>query len=113
MVSRTPDYEFEVTPGRYTLEVSKAKHITYRCNIVINSTDITQNIRLYILGDCGADGEVTVDDAIHIAFYTFYPDRYLLPSGMNVDFNKDGAITIDDAIYLAFYTFYPDRYPLN
>jgi len=70
-------------------------------------------IRRFIVGDCDGDETITVDDAIYLAFYTFYPSRYPIPNGMNVDFDKDGAITVDDAIYLAFYTFYPDRYPLN
>ncbi|MBE6700396.1 MAG: CHAP domain-containing protein [Ruminococcaceae bacterium] len=70
-------------------------------------------IRSFIIGDCDGDEEITVDDAIYLAFYTFYPSRYPLPTGMNVDFDKDGAITVDDAIHLAFHTFYPDRYPLN
>ena len=75
--------------------------------------DGTVKIRNFIVGDCDGDNAITIDDAIHLAFYTFYSDRYPIPNGMNVDFNKDGEVTIDDAIYLAFYTFYQDRYPLN
>ncbi|MBQ9986683.1 MAG: InlB B-repeat-containing protein [Oscillospiraceae bacterium] len=70
-------------------------------------------VRTFIVGDCDGDEEVTIDDAIYLAFYTFYQDRYPIPNGMNVDFDKDGAVTIDDAIYLAFHTFYQDRYPLE
>ncbi|MBQ4283081.1 MAG: hypothetical protein IJB96_04045, partial [Lachnospira sp.] len=70
-------------------------------------------IRSFIIGDCDGDEEITIDDAIYLAFYTFYSDRYPIPEGMNVDFDKDGVVTVDDAIYLAFHTFYQDRYPLN
>ena len=70
-------------------------------------------IRSFIIGDCDGDESITVDDAIYLAFYTFYSDRYPIPEGMNVDFDKDGVVTVDDAIHLAFHTFYPDRYPLN
>jgi hypothetical protein len=71
------------------------------------------SIRNFVIGDCDGDEAITIDDAIHLAFYTFYADRYPIPNGMDVDFNNDGEVTIDDAIYLAFYTFYPDRYPIN
>ena len=73
----------------------------------------TVTIRSFIIGDCDSDEEITIDDAIYLAFYTFYSDRYPIPEGMNVDFDKDGVVTVDDAIYLAFHTFYQDRYPLN
>jgi hypothetical protein len=61
-------------------------------------------VRRFIVGDCNGDEEITIDDAIYLAFFTFYSERYPIPNGMDVDFNNDGQVTIDDAIYLAFYT---------
>lgn len=62
MISRSPDYEFEATPGRYTLEVSKAKHITRRYEVVVCSEDVTQNVTLYLKGDINGDGIVDRQD---------------------------------------------------
>jgi hypothetical protein len=102
-----------ISEGDYVIEFEISATNVNLENVDVSDTVSKITIRNFIEGDCNGNETVTIDDAIYLAFYTFYHDRYPIPNGMDVDFNNDGEVTIDDAIYLAFYTFYPDRYPLN
>ncbi len=62
-------------------------------------------------GDVNGDGLVNADDAIHLMWYTFRPERYPVTKQSH-DYNGDGMTNADDAIYLMWNTFRPDRYPL-
>ena len=64
-----------------------------------------------IIGDLDGNGKVDEDDAIHLLYYTFFPEDY--PINQSCDYDKNGKIDEDDAMYLLFYTFFPDDYPLR
>lgn len=65
----------------------------------------------YIKGDVNGDGYVTDADAVHLLYYTIFPEDY--PINQPADFNGDGYVTDADAVYLLYYTIFPEDYPLQ
>ena len=65
----------------------------------------------YILGDVNGDGYVTDADAVHLLYYTIFPEDY--PINQIADFNGDGYVTDADAVHLLYYTIFPEDYPLQ
>ena len=63
-----------------------------------------------VAGDLTGDGTVTRDDAIHLLYYSIYPDNYEI--SQPVDYDADGEITRLDAIYLLYHSLFPSEYPL-
>lgn len=62
-------------------------------------------------GDVNGDGVVNSNDAIHLLYYTFFPDLY--PINQSGDMDGNGVVEYGvDAVYLLSYTFFPDEYPL-
>lgn len=65
----------------------------------------------YIKGDVNGDGYVTDADAVHLLYYTIFPEDY--PINQPADFDGDGYVTDADAVYLLYYTIFPEDYPLQ
>ena len=56
-------FEFTSVPaGSYTLEVSKKNHVTRTYEIEVDDADVTQNVKIHLLGDINGDGRVTAMD---------------------------------------------------
>jgi len=64
----------------------------------------------YVVGDTDGNGEVTLEDAIHLLFAINFPESYSL--GQPADFDSSGEVDSDDAIYLLFYVNFKENYPL-
>lgn len=73
---------------------------------------VTDEVVTYIPGDVDDNGEVDVDDVIHLLFYTIFGEEDY-PLNQNCDFDKSGEVDVDDVIYLLFNTIFGDEdYPL-
>ncbi len=56
-------YAFEaVDAGTYTVKVSKANHATREYTITVADADITQDMKIHLLGDIDGDGTVRMND---------------------------------------------------
>lgn len=56
-------YQFTSVPaGTYTLKVSKADHVARIYEIAVESQDITQNVKICLIGDVTGDGKVNTRD---------------------------------------------------
>ena len=54
-----------VTPGTYTMKVSKKNHVTREYSVTVTSGTKTQNAEIHLLGDVNGDGKILVNvDAI-------------------------------------------------
>ena len=105
-------YSFSsVSPGTYTIEVSKLNHATRNYEITVEHENIAMDLKIHLLGDVNGDDSVDSDDAIYLLYYTLLPDDY--PINQSGDFNGDGEVNSDDAIYLLYHTLLPDSYPLK
>ena len=56
-------YEFTgIAKGTYTLEVSKANHVTRTYEIIVADENIVQDVKIHLLGDVNGDGRVNTID---------------------------------------------------
>ena len=76
------------------------------------------------IGDADGNGVVDMDDAFHLLYYVFFPERFSLGKHYGHtsdcqtckaagDLDGNGAVDEDDAIYLLFHTVFPEYYPLH
>lgn len=76
-----------------------------------NACGKAREVEEYIPGDVDGSEGVDIDDAIHLLFSFYYPERY--PVNQSVDFDKSGSFDFDDIFYLLYHINFPDRYPLS
>ena len=51
-----------VTPGTYTMKVSKKNHVTREYSVTVTSGTKTQNAEIHLLGDVNGDGKISTAD---------------------------------------------------
>ncbi len=86
----------EVLPGTYTVEVSKANHITRTYTVVVGDEDITQDFVINLSGDMNGDGKV---NAIDVARANAHAKGTKALTGYEficVDINGDGKVNAID-----------------
>ena len=90
-------YSFSsVSPGTYTIEVSKINHATRTYEITVEREDITEALKIHLKGDINGDGRVNVSDvgkANAHAKKTKFLEGYEF---VCADINGDGTINISD-----------------
>ena len=90
-------YSFSsVSPGTYTIEVSKLNHATRTYEITVEREDITEALKIHLKGDINGDGRVNVSDvgkANAHAKKTKSLEGYEFSCA---DINGDGRINISD-----------------
>ena len=92
-------YSFDTLPaGDYTLEVSKANHVTRTYDISVNSEAVQQDVKICLLGDVDGNGSVNMVDYIrvrqHAQSVSFLTDYALACA----DVNDDGKVNMVDYI---------------
>ena len=90
-------YSFSsVSPGTYTIEVSKLNHATRTYEITVEREDITEALKIHLKGDINGDGRVNVSDvgkANAHAKKTKDLEGYEFDCA---DINGDGRVNISD-----------------
>ena len=77
VTSRDGTYSFSsVSPGTYTIEVSKLNHATRTYEITVEREDITEALKIHLLGDITGDGRVNTTD-VNRAFAHVRKTNYL------------------------------------
>lgn len=92
-----------VASGTYTLQVSKKDHVTKSYTVVVGSSAVTQNAKIYLLGDVNFDGAIDIADAMTVFYHVakkFYID---ISAHEYADINADGAIDIEDAMKVFYF----------
>ena len=89
----------EVAPGTYTMQVSKKNHVTREYIIDVGTENVTQNVKIHLLGDIDGNGTVTTMDFMransHARGVTLLID-YALKCADVV--GTDGKVTTMDAM---------------
>lgn len=90
-------YSFSsVSPGTYTIEVSKLNHATRTYEITVEREDITEALKIHLKGDINGDGRVNVADVAKAnahAKKTVYLEGYDLQCA---DINGDSRVNVAD-----------------
>ena len=86
-----------ITPGTYTMKVSKKNHVTREYTVTVSGDTKMQNAEIWLLGDVNGDGTINAKDKKiiygHINDSTTELTGYIFDVG---DVNKDGAINAKD-----------------
>ena len=86
-----------VTPGTYTMKVSKKNHVTREYTVTVSSGTKTQNAEIRLLGDVNGDGRVNTMDYTrllkHVNETQLLTDAYALKCS---DVNKDNRVNTMD-----------------
>ena len=86
----------DVAPGAYTVEIAKPHHASRTYQIEVDSSAVTQDAQLNLLGDATLDGKVDLKDANAIyrnAIVTTPLEGYALECG---DTNGDKSVDMKD-----------------
>ena len=71
-----------VAAGTYTLKISKANHVTRSYTITVGAEDLTQDVKICLLGDVTNDGVVNIGDVARLYAHskqaTVLTDEYVL-----------------------------------
>lgn len=90
-----------VTPGTYTMKVSKKNHVTREYTVTVSSGMKTQNAQIYLLGDVNLDGRVNTMDCTrlfkHVNKTQLLTDAYAQKCA---DTNGDGRVNTMDCTAL-------------
>ena len=100
-----------ITPGTYTMKVSKKNHATREYTVTVSAGTQTQNAQIHLRGDVNGDGAVNKTDALHLLKHTILPTVYTI--NQSGDMNGNGAVNKADALYLLKHTILPAAYPLK
>lgn len=100
-----------ITPGTYTMKVSKKNHVTREYTVTVSAGTQTQNAQIHLRGDVNGDGAVNKTDALHLLKHTILPAAYTI--NQSGDMNGNGAVNKADALYLLKHTILPAAYPLK
>ena len=87
----------EVAAGTYTMKVMKQNHVTREYTVTVGSSNVVQDVEIWLLGDVNGDGTINAKDKKiiygHINDSSTELTGYIFDVG---DVNKDGAINAKD-----------------
>lgn len=85
-----------ITPGTYTMKVSKKNHVTREYTITVGAQAVTQNSQIHLKGDINGDGKVNTND---VGKVNAHIKGVSLLSGYQLacaDINGDGKVNTND-----------------
>lgn len=104
MQTASGSYHFaDVAAGTYTLEISKPNHVTRTYKIVLNDTDVTQDVTIYLFGDLHVDGVVTASDALMALQAATGKITLTEEQQAAADVNGDESVAAGDALLILQY----------
>lgn len=90
-------YSFgSVSPGNYTVEVSKLNHVTRKYTVTVEREDITQDVKIHLIGDVTGDGYIKIGDYAKILAHV---KKTTILTGYDfecADVTGDGDVKIGD-----------------
>lgn len=92
-----------VEPGTYTMKVMKKNHVMREYTVTVSAENVTQDVKICLLGDVNMDGAVSITDATEVQ--KGIAGLLSLNEYQNklADVNKDGSVSIIDATQIQKY----------
>lgn len=87
-----------VPPGTYNLRVEKKNHVTRDYTVKVGTEDVTQKVRIFLLGDVNEDGRVNIQDVIRLLNHVNNSSPFV--DAHYCDINNDSRVNIQDVIRL-------------
>ena len=87
-----------VSPGTYNLRVEKKNHVTRDYTVKVGTEDVTQKVRIFLLGDVNEDGRVNIQDVIRLLNHVNNSSPFV--DAHHCDINNDSRVNIQDVIRL-------------
>jgi len=86
-----------VQDGQYTLKASKYNHATREYDVTVSGSELTQDVKLCLLGDVSGDGRINVGDTAkcysHVRKTSLLTDAYAQACA---DLTGDGRLNVGD-----------------
>ena len=85
-----------ITPGTYTMQVSKKNHVTREYSVTVTAGTKTQNAEIWLLGDVNGDGRINTSD---VGKANMHAKNKKLLTGYEfacADINGDGKVNTSD-----------------
>ena len=104
-----------VAPGTYTMKVMKNNHVAREYTVTVGSSNVTQDVEIWLLGDVNGDGKVNAKDVVLMRRYCANAIKYPLDAYQLqvADVFQDGKVNAKDVVVLRRYCANPAKYPLN
>ena len=85
-----------VTPGTYTMQVSKKNHVTREYTVTVTAGTKTQNAEVWLLGDVNGDGRINTSDVGKANMHAKNKKRLTGYEFACADINGDGKVNTSD-----------------
>ena len=85
-----------VTPGTYTMQVSKKNHVTREYTVTVTTGTKTQNAEIWLLGDVNGDGRINTSDVGKANMHAKNKKRLTGYEFACADINGDGKVNTSD-----------------
>ena len=93
----TAEYSIEGVAPAYTTQVMKHNHVTREYTVTVGSSNVVQDVEIWLLGDVNGDGTINVKDKKLIFNHLNDPSGALTGYALDVgDVNRDGTINVKD-----------------
>ncbi len=97
VVSANGNYCLEtIAPGDYTLVISKQNHVTRTCSLTLADQDVTQDVKLHLVGDVNGDGRVNTGDVSKMYAHAKKSSTLEGYEFACADINGDGRVNTGD-----------------
>ncbi len=88
-------YSFDTIPaGTYTLKVEKKGHAPFTKEIIVDSSNVTEDVTIYLIGDVNKDGKIDANDMQRI--YAHISGENVFSDLAQGDVNGDGKVDAND-----------------
>lgn len=88
-------YSFATIPaGTYTLKVEKKGHAPFTKEIIVDSSNVTEDVTIYLIGDVNRDGKIDATDMQRIYAHISGENTFSNPA--QGDVNEDGKVDATD-----------------
>ena len=86
----------DVLAGTYKLKILKANHITREYEIIVNNSNVTQDVKICLIGDANGDGRVNNKDWNRLYNHINETNMLIGYELLCADINKDGKVNNKD-----------------